>query len=145
MTTKVFKDSNRTTAFPFEKMTLVVTKKDSGGVRLRLIQHGITNELPGAKTDFFLDASETAELTDLLRGSRAGRAFQKDLIYGEETIALDYAIDEDGAIFVSMDGLVSSMEGYVAKYRNDAHLDANTMVYLLSFIKHRIENDQHVL
>ena len=64
--TVVFKDSNRTTAYPFEKMTLVVTKKDSGGVRLRLIQHGFTKELPGSKTDFFLDADEAVELFNLI-------------------------------------------------------------------------------
>ena len=145
MTTKVFKDSNRTTAIPFENMTLVVTKKDSGGTRLRLVQHGVRNKFPKMVTDFFLDASETEELTDLLRGREARRAFQKDLIGGEDTVALSYIVDEDGAIFVNMDGLVSSMEGYVAKYRNDAHLDANTMVFLLSFIKQRIENDQSVL
>ena len=65
MTTKVFKDSNRTTAFPFENMTLIVTKKDNGGARLRLIQHGIRNQLPRSVTDIYLDASESAELTEL--------------------------------------------------------------------------------
>ena len=145
MTTKVFKDSNRTTAIPFENMTLVVTKKDSGGTRLRLVQHGVRNKFPKMVTDFFLDADETAELTGLLQVRRNGRAFQKELIGGEATITLDYVVDEDGAIFVSMDGLVSSMEGYVAKYRNDPSLDANTMVYLLSFIKQSIENEQSAL
>ena len=111
MTTKVFKDSNRTTAIPFENMTLVVTKKDSGGARLRLVQHGVRNKFPKMVTDFFLDADETAELTDLLQVRRNGRAFQKDLIGGEATVALDYIVDEDGTSFVSMDGLVSSTEG----------------------------------
>ena len=145
MTTKVFKDSNRTTAIPFENMTLVVTKKDSGGTRLRLVQHGVRNKFPKMVTDFFLDASETAELAELVQGRRSGRAFQKELIGGEATVALDYIVDEDGTIFVSMDGLVSSTEGYVAKYHDDPSLDANTMVYLLSFIKQSIENDQSVL
>ena len=145
MTTRVFKDSNRTTPIPFENMTLVVTKKDSGGTRLRLVQHGVRNKFPKMVTDFFLDADETAELTDLLQVRRNGRAFQKELIGGEDTVALDYVVDEDGTIFVNMDGLVSSTESYVAKYRNDPSLDANTMVYLLSFIKQSIENDQSVL
>ena len=66
MTTKVFKDSNRTTPIPFENMTLVVTKKDSGGTRLRLVQHGVRNKFPRMVTDFFLDAAESAELSELL-------------------------------------------------------------------------------
>lgn len=145
MTTRVFKDSNRTTPIPFENMTLVVTKKDSGGTRLRLVQHGVRNKCPKMVTDFFLDASETAELAELVQGRRSGRVFQKDMIGGEETITLDYVVDEDGTIFANMDGLVSSTESYVAKYHNDPSLDANTVVYLLSFIKQRIENDQSVL
>ena len=68
MTTKVFKDSNRTTAFPFENMTLIVTKKDNGGTRLRLVQHGVRNKVPQMVTNFFLDAAESAELSELLEG-----------------------------------------------------------------------------
>ena len=69
MTTKVFKDSNRTTRLPFEKMTLVVTRKDNGGARLRLIQSGKTpskGRWPSMKTDFFLDAAEVSDLLELL-------------------------------------------------------------------------------
>ena len=67
--TKVFKDSNRTTRLPFENMTLVVTRKDNGGARLRLIQSGKTpskGRWPSMKTDFFLDAAEVTDLLELL-------------------------------------------------------------------------------
>ena len=67
MTTKVFRDSNRTTHIPFENMTLVATKKANGGVRLRLIQHGIRNAVPQTVTNFFLDADETAQLAELVK------------------------------------------------------------------------------
>ena len=68
MTTKVFKGFNRTTNLSFENMALVVTKRPNGGSHLRLVQHGVRGAVPQVVTDFFLDAGETARLSDLIGG-----------------------------------------------------------------------------
>lgn len=39
-TTKVYRDQNRTTNIPNEPMSLIVTKRANGGLRLKLVQHG---------------------------------------------------------------------------------------------------------
>ena len=66
MTTKVYRDQNRTTNIPNEPMSLIVTKRANGGLRLKLIQHG-TEDIPlKLYTQFFLDSDEASDLANLL-------------------------------------------------------------------------------
>lgn len=65
-TTKVYRDQNRTTHIPNEPMSLIVTKRANGGLRLKLVQHG-TKDFPfRSHTQFFLDNDEASDLANLL-------------------------------------------------------------------------------
>ena len=66
MTTKVYRDQNRTTAIPNEPMSLIVTKRANGGLRLKLIQHGTKRFPYTSYTQFFLDSDEASDLANLL-------------------------------------------------------------------------------
>ena len=66
MTTKVYRDQNRTTNIPNEPMSLIVTKRANGGLRLKLIQHGTKGFPFKYYTQFFLDSDEASDLASLL-------------------------------------------------------------------------------
>lgn len=69
MTTKVFKDSNRTTRLPFENMTLVVTRKDNGWCTLAIDpkrKDPFQGALAEHEDGLFLDAAEVSDLLELL-------------------------------------------------------------------------------
>lgn len=66
MTTKVYRDQNRTTNIPNEPMSLIVTKRANGGLRFKLVRHG-TKLCPfKSYTQFFLDSDEASDLANLL-------------------------------------------------------------------------------
>ena len=65
-TNKVYRDQNRTTNIPHEPMSLIVTKRANGGLRLKLVMHG-TKDFPfKSYTQFFLDSDEASDLANLL-------------------------------------------------------------------------------
>ena len=65
-TSKVYRDQNRTTNIPYEPMSLIVTKRANGGLRLKLVMHG-TKDFPfKSYTQFFLDSDEASDLVSLL-------------------------------------------------------------------------------
>ena len=65
-TNKVYRDQNRTTNIPHEPMSLIVTKRANGGLRLKLVMHG-TKDFPfKSHTQFFLDSDEASDLTSFL-------------------------------------------------------------------------------
>ena len=65
-TNKVYRDQNRTTNIPHEPMSLIVTKRANGGLRLKLVMHG-TKDFPfKSYTQFFLDSDEASDLVSLL-------------------------------------------------------------------------------
>ena len=66
MNTKVYRDQNRTTNIPHEPMSLIVTKRANGGLRLKLIQHGTKGFPFKSYTQFFLDSDEASDLANLL-------------------------------------------------------------------------------
>ena len=66
MTSKVYRDQNRTTNIPNEPMSMIVTKRANGGLRLKLVLHG-TKDFPfKSYTQFFLDSDEASDLVNFL-------------------------------------------------------------------------------